>query len=50
MPESRTRETDLRVLSRPDECLAWALENPEVFGVWGWTTEKERRAMGRAAA
>ena len=28
-------------------CLAWALDN-EDFGVWGGTSEDERRAMRRA--
>lgn len=28
------------------ECLAWALKNP-VAGVWGGTTERERRNMTR---
>lgn len=30
-----------------DECLAWALRNHELTGVWGGTTEVERRAMIR---
>jgi WhiB family transcriptional regulator, redox-sensing transcriptional regulator len=25
------------------ECLAWALANPEVQGVWGGLSEKQRR-------
>jgi len=36
------------------ECLAYALRNHETFGVWGGTSEKERKAMrpstGAAAA
>ena len=27
------------------ECLAYALEHHEVFGIWGGTSEKERRAL-----
>jgi WhiB family redox-sensing transcriptional regulator len=30
------------------ECLAWALEHDQRFGVWGGTTERERRDMRRA--
>jgi WhiB family redox-sensing transcriptional regulator len=32
------------------ECLAWALETRERFGVWGGTTEKQRRSMLRRSA
>jgi WhiB family redox-sensing transcriptional regulator len=32
------------------ECLAWALETRERFGIWGGTTEKQRRAMLRRSA
>jgi WhiB family redox-sensing transcriptional regulator len=31
------------------ECLDWALANYQDSGVWGGTTEEERRAMRRAA-
>lgn len=27
------------------QCLEWAVENKEYYGIWGGTTEKERRAM-----
>lgn len=27
------------------ECLAWALDHREKFGVWGGTSERERRRM-----
>lgn len=27
------------------ECLAWALDHGEKFGVWGGTSERERRRM-----
>ena len=27
------------------ECLSWALDRPEVFGVWGGTTPQERAQM-----
>lgn len=26
-------------------CLEWAVENKEYYGIWGGTTEKERRVM-----
>lgn len=29
------------------ECLEYALENKESFGLWGGTSERERRAMRR---
>jgi WhiB family redox-sensing transcriptional regulator len=28
-----------------EECLEWALQNQERFGVWGGKSERERRAM-----
>ena len=31
-------------------CLAWALELGAASGIWGGTTEGERRALRRAAA
>jgi WhiB family transcriptional regulator, redox-sensing transcriptional regulator len=31
------------------ECLSWALEHDQRFGVWGGKTELERRRMRRAA-
>ena len=33
-----------------DECLSWALETRERFGVWGGMTEKQRRSMLRRSA
>lgn len=30
-----------------EECLAWALEHSERFGVWGGMSERERRRMAR---
>lgn len=27
------------------ECLAWALENDERFGIWGGATENDRRRL-----
>lgn len=29
------------------ECLAWALDTGQVYGVWGGTSEDERRALSR---
>lgn len=29
-------------------CLEWALENDERFGVWGGTSEQDRRKLKRA--
>jgi len=29
------------------DCLSWAMANGELFGVWGGTTERERKAMRR---
>jgi WhiB family transcriptional regulator, redox-sensing transcriptional regulator len=31
------------------KCLAWALEHSPTDGVWGGTTEEERRALRRQA-
>ncbi|MEJ2865379.1 WhiB family transcriptional regulator [Actinomycetospora flava] len=31
------------------DCLEWALANGEVDGVWGGTSEDERRDLGRRA-
>ena len=28
-----------------EECLAWALKNGERYGVWGGTTEQQRRRI-----
>jgi WhiB family redox-sensing transcriptional regulator len=33
-----------------EECLAWALETRERFGVWGGTTERQRRSILRRSA
>jgi len=27
------------------DCLNWAVENKEFYGIWGGTTERERRLM-----
>ena len=32
------------------DCLTFALSLPEVFGVWGGTTEPERRALKRGGS
>jgi WhiB family redox-sensing transcriptional regulator len=33
-----------------DECLQWALETGQDAGVWGATSEEERRALKRRGA
>ena len=32
------------------ECLGYALEHDEPFGIWGGLSERERRALKRVAA
>ena len=39
-----------RSCSIRDECLAWALKNGERYGVWGGTTEQQRRRIQRQVA
>jgi len=33
-----------------EECLSWALRNGERYGVWGGTTEQQRRRIQRQVA
>lgn len=33
-----------------DECLEYALENDERFGIWGGMSERERRRLKRMAS
>jgi len=33
-----------------DECLDYALENEERFGIWGGLSERERRKLKRIAS
>ncbi|MBV2353038.1 WhiB family transcriptional regulator [Streptomyces sp. J2-1] len=33
-----------------EQCLDWALDTGQSIGVWGGTTENERRALRRRAA
>jgi WhiB family transcriptional regulator, redox-sensing transcriptional regulator len=33
-----------------EECLEYALENDERFGIWGGMSERERRRLKRAAS
>jgi WhiB family redox-sensing transcriptional regulator len=33
-----------------EQCLGYALENDERFGIWGGKSERERRKMNKAAA
>lgn len=48
-----TREEERRALALcaicpvADDCLAYALDSRERFGVWGGTTERERRLLLR---
>jgi hypothetical protein len=39
---------ELEAASRDLECLQWALASGQDSGVWGGTSEEERRAMRRA--
>jgi WhiB family redox-sensing transcriptional regulator len=32
------------------ECLEWAMTHQERFGIWGGTSERERRAMARTGS
>jgi WhiB family redox-sensing transcriptional regulator len=32
------------------DCLAYALENNEQFGIWGGTSERDRRVLARRRA
>jgi WhiB family redox-sensing transcriptional regulator len=46
-------ETTRRVCGRcpvRTACLRWALDAGQVSGIWGGTTEEDRRAMGYAPA
>lgn len=50
LPALRQEERAKKVCARcpvSTACLKWALETGESFGVWGGTTEMERRAMKR---
>jgi WhiB family redox-sensing transcriptional regulator len=33
-----------------DQCLDWALDTGQTLGIWGGTTEGERRALKRRAS
>lgn len=33
-----------------EDCLSWALKNGERYGVWGGTTEQQRRRLQRRVA
>jgi WhiB family redox-sensing transcriptional regulator len=43
-PEKVCRSCEVRV-----ECLEYALEKDERFGIWGGLSERERRRLKRAA-
>ncbi|MGB7053631.1 MAG: WhiB family transcriptional regulator [Acidimicrobiales bacterium] len=36
--------------SLPGECDVYALEDPELAGAWGGTSERERKSMRRQVA
>jgi len=38
------------ICPREDDCLAFALDRGEAYGVWGGLTEPERRALQRRVA
>jgi WhiB family transcriptional regulator, redox-sensing transcriptional regulator len=38
------------ICSVKELCLAWALQNGERYGVWGGTTEQQRRRLNRSVA
>ncbi len=44
-----TREAKKICLGCPvrDQCLKWALDNDERFGIWGGLSERERRRLKR---
>lgn len=44
-----TREAKRICLGCPvrDQCLKWALDNDERFGIWGGLSERERRRLKR---
>ncbi|MEU5598505.1 WhiB family transcriptional regulator [Streptomyces sp. NPDC020298] len=33
-----------------DQCLDWAMDTGQTLGIWGGTTESERRALRRRAS
>ena len=39
-----------RICRVKEMCLAWAVQNGERYGVWGGTTEQQRRRMIRRVA
>ncbi|NNF70223.1 MAG: WhiB family transcriptional regulator [Acidimicrobiia bacterium] len=53
-PDSKSQEAEaLRICATcpvRDECFAYAIEARETYGVWGGTTEKQRRRLLRRSA
>ncbi|MEU7010398.1 WhiB family transcriptional regulator [Streptomyces sp. NPDC046332] len=49
-PGGSPREAKLvcRACEVSTECLAWALENDQQFGIWGGLTARERQQLRRA--
>lgn len=52
-PDSRGNAREAKQLCRQcpviADCLAYALEHDEAFGIWGGLGPRERRALRRAA-
>ncbi len=42
---TRAAKATCRVCPVAAECLAWALEHDERFGIWGGTSERDRRRL-----
>lgn len=49
---ARIREAKTICQSCPEQapCLAWALETDQPYGIWGGTTERERKNLRRNSA
>lgn len=37
-----------KMCAHQNQCLQWALDNDEQYGIWGGTTPKQRRELRRA--
>ena len=47
---TRTAKAICRACTVQDECLEYAVENSEKFGIWGGLSERERRRVKRQRA